>query len=88
MLTPPPPGSNPKRSRAYPSSSSSSSFCVAPPPADPRLTSGAASADYDKSRSLTNVSGGSSLRLAPISSPSYEPPGPLHRCRSPIPSIL
>ncbi|CAL8285034.1 unnamed protein product [Merluccius merluccius] len=50
-----------------------------------------ASASYEKSRSLTNISGGSSLRLAPISSPSYEPfetPAPLHRCRSPIPSIL
>lgn len=47
----------------------------------------------DKSRSLSNVSGmvGSSLRLAPMASPhfeTYETPGPLRRCRSPIPSIL
>lgn len=48
---------------------------------------------YEKSRSLNNISGmaGSSLRLAPITSPAfenYEAPGPLRRCRSPIPSIL
>ncbi|XP_070782924.1 voltage-gated potassium channel KCNC1-like isoform X5 [Enoplosus armatus] len=48
---------------------------------------------YEKSRSLNNISGmtGSSLRLAPITSPpfeTYETPGPLRRCRSPIPSIL
>lgn len=48
---------------------------------------------YEKSRSLNNISGmaGSSLRLAPITSPpfeTYEAPGPLRRCRSPIPSIL
>ena len=48
---------------------------------------------YEKSRSLSNISGmaGSSLRLAPISSPpfeTYETPGQLRRCRSPIPSIL
>lgn len=48
---------------------------------------------YEKSRSLNNISGmaGSSLRLAPITSPpfeNYETPGQLRRCRSPIPSIL
>ncbi|XP_016146908.1 potassium voltage-gated channel subfamily C member 1-like [Sinocyclocheilus grahami] len=48
---------------------------------------------YEKSRSLNNISGmvGSSLRLTPITSTPYDPyeaPGPLHRCRSPIPSIL
>uniref|UniRef100_A0A3B5L3P5 Ion transport domain-containing protein n=1 Tax=Xiphophorus couchianus TaxID=32473 RepID=A0A3B5L3P5_9TELE len=47
----------------------------------------------EKSRSLNNISGvaGSSLRLAPITSPpfeNYETPGQLRRCRSPIPSIL
>ncbi|KAK9530488.1 hypothetical protein VZT92_011984 [Zoarces viviparus] len=51
------------------------------------------STGYEKSRSLNNISGmaGSSLRLAPITSPpfeTYEAPGPLRRCRSPIPSIL
>uniref|UniRef100_A0A672KR42 Potassium voltage-gated channel subfamily C member 3-like n=1 Tax=Sinocyclocheilus grahami TaxID=75366 RepID=A0A672KR42_SINGR len=48
---------------------------------------------YEKSRSLNNISGmaGSSLRLTPITSTPYDPyeaPGPLRRCRSPIPSIL
>lgn len=48
---------------------------------------------YEKSRSLNNISGmtGSALRLAPITSPpfeTYEAPGPLRRCCSPIPSIL
>ncbi|XP_067345493.1 potassium voltage-gated channel subfamily C member 3b isoform X2 [Channa argus] len=51
------------------------------------------SSGYEKSRSLSNISGmaGSALRLAPITNPpfeTYEPPGPLRRCRSPIPSIL
>ncbi|XP_060777121.1 potassium voltage-gated channel subfamily C member 3b isoform X2 [Neoarius graeffei] len=48
---------------------------------------------YEKSRSLNNISGmaGSSLRLTPITGAPYDPyeaPGPLRRCRSPIPSIL
>ncbi|XP_060758090.1 potassium voltage-gated channel subfamily C member 3a [Neoarius graeffei] len=54
------------------------------------------SAGYEKSRSLNNISGmmGAPLRLTPITpinSAPYEPydsPGPLRRCRSPIPSIL
>ncbi|XP_051743732.1 potassium voltage-gated channel subfamily C member 3a isoform X3 [Ctenopharyngodon idella] len=54
------------------------------------------SAGYEKSRSLNNISGmtGAPLRLTPITpinNPPYEPyesPGPLRRCRSPIPSIL
>ncbi|GAA6081196.1 potassium voltage-gated channel subfamily C member 3a isoform X2, partial [Tachysurus ichikawai] len=53
-------------------------------------------AGYEKSRSLNNISGmtGAPLRLTPITpinSAPYEPydsPGPLRRCRSPIPSIL
>ncbi|CAM4370597.1 unnamed protein product [Leuciscus chuanchicus] len=53
-------------------------------------------AGYEKSRSLNNISGmtGAPLRLTPITpinnSPyePYESPGPLRRCRSPIPSIL
>ncbi|XP_058620916.1 potassium voltage-gated channel subfamily C member 3b isoform X1 [Onychostoma macrolepis] len=51
------------------------------------------STGYEKSRSLNNISGmaGSSLRLTPITSTPFDPyeaPGPLRRCRSPIPSIL
>uniref|UniRef100_A0A672TBR5 Potassium voltage-gated channel, Shaw-related subfamily, member 3a n=1 Tax=Sinocyclocheilus grahami TaxID=75366 RepID=A0A672TBR5_SINGR len=53
-------------------------------------------AGYEKSRSLNNISGmtGAPLCLTPITpinNPPYEPydtPGPLRRCRSPIPSIL
>ncbi|XP_064178174.1 potassium voltage-gated channel subfamily C member 1-like isoform X5 [Anguilla rostrata] len=49
--------------------------------------------DYEKSCSLSNISAmtGSAMRLTPITNPSFEPfdaPGPLRRCRSPIPSIL
>ncbi|XP_029109735.1 potassium voltage-gated channel subfamily C member 1-like isoform X1 [Scleropages formosus] len=48
---------------------------------------------YEKSRSLNNISGvtGPPMRLTPIAKSPYEPyesPGPLRRCRSPIPSIL
>ncbi|TRY98987.1 hypothetical protein DNTS_001248 [Danionella cerebrum] len=63
----------------------------AAPPLDSSATAG-----YEKSRSLNNISGmtGAPLRLTPITpinNTSYEPyesPGPLRRCRSPIPSIL
>ncbi|XP_061085457.1 potassium voltage-gated channel subfamily C member 2-like isoform X1 [Conger conger] len=44
---------------------------------------------YEKSRSLSNISGlaGNALRLSPVSSP-YGSPCPLRRSRSPIPSLL
>ncbi|XP_023808214.1 potassium voltage-gated channel subfamily C member 2 isoform X1 [Oryzias latipes] len=49
-------------------------------------------ADYEKSRSLTNIASmtgmtGNALRLSPVNSP-YGSPCPLRRSRSPIPSIL
>ncbi|KAK3552730.1 hypothetical protein QTP86_021110 [Hemibagrus guttatus] len=61
-----------------------------------RFNSGRVAAGYEKSRSLNNISGmtGAPLRLTPITpinNAPYEPydsPGPLRRCRSPIPSIL
>ncbi|KAG9330128.1 hypothetical protein JZ751_015039 [Albula glossodonta] len=60
---------------------------------EPEVRLACAATGYEKSRSLNNISGmtGPSMRLTPITNSPYEPyesPGPLRRCRSPIPSIL
>lgn len=56
------------------------------------LSSLPSSEGYEKSRSLNNIAGmtsmaGNTLRLSPVTSP-YGSPCPLRRSRSPIPSIL